>query len=159
MDAMKRKQNPSRCGGEPTALGNRRTDGSYSHAGTSDGLPVRDEYRGCLLDGGTAFIAARHASASPPRLRNLLVRVNELPGMAQQPSFNPAALPAYNFNSGMQQVAQFYCHPAKGLGSHRNNSTALMEYALPLSGLSAVCADSEELSKINLREKASAVTE
>jgi hypothetical protein len=25
-------------------------------------------------------------------------------------------LPAYNFNSVMQQVAQFYCHPAKGLG-------------------------------------------
>ncbi len=29
---------------------------------------------------------------------------------------NPAALSAYSFNAVMQQVAQFYCHPTRGLG-------------------------------------------
>jgi hypothetical protein len=53
---MKRKQKQSRCGGEPAALGNRRTDDTYSHAGTDGGLPVKDEYRGYLLDVGLGLI-------------------------------------------------------------------------------------------------------
>jgi len=101
--------------GEPAALGVRRTDGTYSHADTGDGLSILDEYRGYLLDGGAGFTGARHVRLSPA-LKELLVQVNELPGMAQQPSFNPAALSAYSFNAVMQQVAQFYCHPTRGLG-------------------------------------------
>jgi len=101
--------------GEPAALGVRRTDGTYFHADTGDGLSILDEYRGYLLDGGAGFTGTRHVRLSPA-LKELLVQVNELPGMAQQPSFNPAALSAYGFNAVMQQVAQFYCHPTRGLG-------------------------------------------
>jgi len=100
---------------EPAALGVRRTDGTYSHADTGDGLSVMDEYRGYVLDGGADFTSTRHVRLSPA-LKELLVQVNELPGMASQNSFNPAALSAYSFNSVMQQVAQFYCHPTRGLG-------------------------------------------
>jgi len=100
---------------EPAALGVRRTDVTYSHADTGDGLSVMDEYRGYVLDGGAYFTSTRHVRFSPA-LKELLVQVNELPGMASQNSFNPAALSAYSFNSVMQQVAQFYCHPTRGLG-------------------------------------------
>ncbi len=100
---------------EPAALGVRRTDGTYSHADTGDGLSVMDEYRGYVLDGGADFTSTRHVRLSPA-LKELLVQVNELPGMASQNSFNPAALSAYSFNSVMQQVAQFYRHPTRGLG-------------------------------------------
>ena len=42
-------------------------------------------------------------------------------------------------------------------GGHRDSSTSLMGRVLPPSGLSAVCADAEEISKINLRNRASVV--
>jgi len=127
--------------GEPAALGVRRTDGTYFHADTGDGLSILDEYRGYLLDGGAGFTGARHVRLSPA-LKELLVQVNELPGMAQQPSFNPAALSAYGFNAVMQQVAQFYCHPTRGLGIDlywvRKDFTAFGEQFTPDNNLPPV---------------------
>jgi hypothetical protein len=105
--------------GEPAALGGRRADGTYSHAGTGDGLTVFQEYRGYEVDGGADFTAARHVRLSPA-LKELLVQVNEQDGMAGDvgtgPAANPSAFAAFNKTQVMQNVAQFYCHPTRGAG-------------------------------------------
>jgi hypothetical protein len=104
---------------EPAALGNRRTDGSYSHADTGDGLTVMDEYRGYLLDGGADFAGTRHKRLSPA-LKELLVQANEQENMAGDvgtgPAANPTAFAAFNKTLVMQSVAQFYSNPTRGAG-------------------------------------------
>ncbi|MCL1921787.1 MAG: hypothetical protein FWG50_12080, partial [Kiritimatiellaeota bacterium] len=109
---------------EPAALGRAvpgspaRTDGSYSHAATGDGLTVWEEYRGYWVDGGRHVYTPgpTHIRLSPVD-KELLVQVNELPGMASQPSFNPNnALASYNFDDVMFDVEYFFSHPTRGLG-------------------------------------------
>ncbi len=105
--------------GEPAALGVRRTDGTYSHADTGDGLSILDEYRGYLLDGGAGFTGTRHVRLSPA-LKELLVQVAEqdayLSDMGNGDVTNPSAMQAYSLASSMQAVAQFYAHPQRGAG-------------------------------------------
>ena len=68
------------------------------------------------------------------------MQVNELPGMASQPSFNPNnALASYNFDDVMFDVEHFFSHPTRGLGIDlywvRKDFTALGEEFIPDSNL------------------------
>ena len=104
---------------EPAALGNRRTDGSYSHADTGDGLTVFQEYRGYEVDGGAGFTSARHIRLSPA-LKELLVQVAEQDSYTSDIGtgdvINPSAVQTYNLAVLMQSVAQFYSHSTRGAG-------------------------------------------
>jgi len=91
-------------------------DPGLSHGAAGDGLTVWQEYRGYWVDGSKSTTEPHHTRLSPAR-KELLVQVNELPGMAQQVSFNPDnALAAYDVNTVMQQVADFYGDISRGLG-------------------------------------------
>ena len=68
------------------------------------------------------------------------MQVNELPGMASQPSFNPNnALASYNFDDVMFDVEYFFSHPTRGLGIEllwvRKDFTAFGEQYTPDGGL------------------------
>jgi len=106
---------------EPAALGNRRTDGSYSHAAAGDGLTVQQEYRGRVVDGGAGFTGSRHVRFSPAR-KELFVQVSvpELASLLAEtgtgPAANTGALSAFDVDEIMQSVAQLYAHSTKGAG-------------------------------------------
>ena len=104
---------------EPAALGNARTDGSYSHGSTGDGLTVWQEYRGYTVDGGAGFIGKRHVRLSPVD-KELLVQVNTQGEYYTDVGTGGAVMqsPIWIFGTdyAMSDVAYFFSDPLKGAG-------------------------------------------
>ncbi|MCL1922237.1 MAG: hypothetical protein FWG50_14390, partial [Kiritimatiellaeota bacterium] len=105
---------------QPAALGNARTDDpNLTHGAAGDGLTAWQEYRGFAVGGGKDFIGMRHTGLSPLR-KSLLVQVmaedDYTLGLGTGAAVNAPAVQAFNVNAVMQDVAQFYSDPTRGLG-------------------------------------------